>query len=205
MRIRNQDTKTKYYNYLVVLKEKIDNGEVVKLNSLATQYNISKAIPSILKKLNVLSGRYSNLKWNQKIPPSIVLVNKIQEYISEEYKTSKQQELFDIPQKQLAKSTKVIKTQLEKFNDDFSSYLSISEVISQYGKSESTIRSAVRLAEKKEGALKYKALKNGSKKIYISIDYLDSIFNKKIVKDIKYVENSKVELGVIRKFLKWLW
>ena len=55
-------------------------------------------------------------------------------------------------------------------------YLSISEAVSNYGKSESTIRSIVRLASKKKGALKHEALKNGSKKIYISIEYLDSKF-----------------------------
>lgn len=271
MRVRNQDTKAKYYNYLVVLKEKIDNGEVVKLNRLSTQYNVTKALPSILKKLNVLSGRLSTLKWNEKIPPSIALVNKIQEFISEEYKTYKQKELFDIPQKQLPKSTKVIKKQSENFDNDLTNYLSIAEAINCYGKSESTIRNIVRLGLKKKGVIKHEALKNGSKKIYISIDYLDSIFTKKIVKNIdndltnylsideavkytnlslstirRYVKgikasNShkakktiksvasgggkpkdyisiffldsikndskdyKVELGVIRKFLKWLW
>jgi hypothetical protein len=56
------------------------------------------------------------------------------------------------------------------------SYLSIAEAISHYGKSESTIRSIVRLASKKKGVLKHESLKNGSKKIYISIDYLDSKF-----------------------------
>ena len=216
MRIKNEDTNAKYYNFLVVLKEKLDNGEIVSTNTLSEQYRISKHLCSELKKLNVLQGRGWTLKWNEKIPPSMVLVKKIRKNLSE-YHTARirknkqnNKTLFDIPQTPLPKTLvkskpKVIKTQLEKFNDDFSNYLSISEAVSHYGKCESTIRSAVRLAEKKEGALKYKALKNGSKKIYISIDYLDSIFNKKILKDIKYVENCKVELGVIRKFLKWLW
>ena len=60
--------------------------------------------------------------------------------------------------------------------DAMENYLSISEAVSHYGKSESTIRSIVRLASKKKGVLKHEALKNGSKKIYISIDYLDSKF-----------------------------
>ena len=205
MRVRNQDTKAKYYNYLVVLKEKIDKGEVVKVNRLSAHHNVSKAIPSILKKLNVLSGRCSTLKWNEKIPPSIMLVNKIQEYISEEFKTYKQQELFDIAQKQSPKSTKVMKKQSENFDNDLTNYLSIAEAITHYGKSESTIRRYVLAALKKKGVVKHKALKNGSKKIYISIDYLDSIFTKKIVKNIELVKDYKAELGVIRKFLKWLW
>lgn len=55
-------------------------------------------------------------------------------------------------------------------------YLSIAEAISTYGKSESTIRSIVRKAGKKKGVLKHEVLKNGSKKIYISTVYLDSVF-----------------------------
>lgn len=138
MRISNQNTKAKYYNYLVVLKEKIDKGEDVKLNSLSTQYNVTKAIPSILRTLNVLSGKYSTLKWNQKIPPSMALVNKIQEYISEDSKKYKKQELFNIERTQIAKQKKVIKTQLPR----------------------------------------------------VQVEVFDK---------------SKSELGVIRKFLKWLW
>ena len=60
--------------------------------------------------------------------------------------------------------------------DAMENYLSIAEAVSHYGKSESTIRSIVRLASKKKGVIKHEALKNGSKKIYISIDYLDSKF-----------------------------
>ena len=60
--------------------------------------------------------------------------------------------------------------------DTMENYLSISEAVSNYGKSESTIRSIVRLASKKKGVLKHETLKNGSKKIYISIEYLDSKF-----------------------------
>ena len=55
-------------------------------------------------------------------------------------------------------------------------YLSISEAISTYGKSESTIRAIVRKSGKKKGVLKHETLKNGSKKIYISATYLDSVF-----------------------------
>lgn len=55
-------------------------------------------------------------------------------------------------------------------------YLSISEAISNYGKSESTIRAIVRKSVKKKGVIKHETLKNGSKKIYISATYLDSVF-----------------------------
>ena len=61
--------------------------------------------------------------------------------------------------------------------DAMEKFLSIAEAITHYGKSESTIRNIVRIASKKKGVIKHEALKNGSKKIYISIDYLDSKFN----------------------------
>jgi hypothetical protein len=56
-------------------------------------------------------------------------------------------------------------------------YLSISEAVNFYGKSESTIRSVVRSAGKIKGVLKYETLKNGTKKIYISETYLNGLFS----------------------------
>ncbi len=210
MKIRSKATYNKYYNFLLELKSRIDDKrEYIVLADICKEYSVGTQITTILINSGVVHKiEHGQYEWNKKIPVSMILVKKMIEKHNQKYKEQRENNkdrLINAPQKQLSKSTKVIKTQLEKFNDDFSNYLSIAEAISHYGKSESTIRSIVRLASKKKGVLKHEALKNGSKKIYISIDYLDSIFNKKIVKDIKYVENSKVELGVIRKFLKWLW
>jgi len=103
----------------------------------------------------------------------------------------------------LPKPPKVTEKQSKNFDNDLTNYLSIEEAISTYGKSESTIRAIARKAGKKKGVIKHEALKNGANKIYMSIDYLDSIFNKKI--NVEHIEKPKSELGVIRKFLKWLW
>ena len=80
--------------------------------------------------------------------------------------------------------------------DAMEKFLSIAEAITHYGKSESTIRNIVRIASKKKGVVKHEALKNGSKKIYISIDYLDSKFN--VVK-----ERSKGVNNILNEYLKW--
>lgn len=58
-------------------------------------------------------------------------------------------------------------------------YISISEAVTTYNKSESTIRSLVRKIGNKKGLLKKEKLPNGSNKIFISVNYLDSIFKEK--------------------------
>lgn len=81
-------------------------------------------------------------------------------------------------------------------------YLSIAETIIHYGKSESTIRNIVRIASKKKGVIKYEVLKNGSKKIYISIEYLDSKF--KVVKESSKVVNDTLATNTSNELIEFL-
>jgi|LauGreDrversion4_2_1035121.scaffolds.fasta_scaffold21487_5 hypothetical protein len=58
-------------------------------------------------------------------------------------------------------------------------FISISEAVNEYSKSESTIRSIVKKIGNKKGLIKREKLSNGSHKIYLSKNYLDQVLKEK--------------------------
>lgn len=58
-------------------------------------------------------------------------------------------------------------------------FISISEAVNEYSKSESTIRSIVKKIGNKKGLIKREKLSNGSHKIYLSKSYLDQVLKEK--------------------------
>jgi len=149
MKTKNQDTNVKYYNFLVALKKKIDNQEIVLTDVLCEEHRVSKQLPSQLKKLNVLHGRCNSLKWNEKIPPSLTLAKKIRKNINEHH-------------------------------------------------------AVLRQSQKK----RYNVAVSDNCKTLFDMPHIPvqkpSIKSKPKVK-VKVLNNPKSELGIIRKFLKWLW
>ena len=194
----------KYYDFLQIVKLRIDKKEIIYVAQMCKDCNVSASIFTALRELKIITQISPHIyEWNSKIPVTITLVKKVLQTINEKAKVSRDKKNMASAQIPLPKPPKVTEKQSKNFDNDLTNYLSIAEAISTYGKSESTIRSIVKKAGKKKGVLKHEVLKNGAKKIYMSIDYLDSIFNKKI--NIEHIEKPKSEFGVIRKFLRWLW
>jgi len=184
MRKMNKGVHTKWINALSAIKQELETQEIKTVNHLFSKFNINMYWSTWLIQNNVIIRLNGVYHWNEKIPVSAKLINK-----------------FRIDYNQLQKKQK---KPIQTNENDNGKFLSISEAINEYGKSESTIRSIVKKIGDNTELIKKEKLNNGLYKIYISKDYLDKrLKSKNTVEFVDIIE--KNEVGIIRKFLKWLW
>lgn len=201
---RPNNSKLSTKNWTIALqkiKNELNTNNHTSLFGLIQGNNINSLWGTFLLKSNIIYKQDNLYKWSENIDVTASLINRYRKFQSEnskKYSKNKNQEpnLFNMPQTPLPKPPKVRKTRID------SKYLSVNDIVEIYGKSESTIRRILDDA-KQNGSVKEVPMKNGVKKIYISKDYLDSIFKAKV--KVRFYDEPKSELGVIRKFLKWLW
>jgi hypothetical protein len=197
-----KNTTVNYLNFLKYLQNELilyNNRNVTKL---AEKHCVDKMWTTFLINKNIIyKDKYGYYRWNEKIPASIKIVNQFRKEISEKNafykelknnKTTIQQKInFDLATK-------------KEINYDRRDWITINAAKEFYGKSESTMRSLVKeLKTQNNSALKIGKNVNGRDIVRFNRDYLDSIYLKKQLKT--SVNNNKQELGLIRKFLKWIY
>jgi len=189
-----------YLNFLKDLQNELTLYSHRKITKFAVKHCVSKSWTTFLIKNNIVyKDKYGDYKWNEKIPVSVKIVNQFRKQTSERNaiirlennKTTIQQKInFDLSMK-------------NETNYNRRDWITINAAKEFYGKSETTMRNLVRKLKKENNtALKNGKNVNGRDIIRFNRDYLDSIYSKK---QSETIVNNKQELGLIRKFLKWIY
>lgn len=196
-----QETTKKWMVYLQDLKYNLDEHNIKNVTAFADKHSICHRFGQFLKKSKVIyKNDFGFYEWNEKIPVSIKLINSYRRYQYQQ--NTKQNNIYQRKIEFTEKNT----------NDNF---ITIREIKEIYGKSETTVRSIVR----KLKASKSKDLKiindNGREKLLINQKHLDNVFSKKTdnkkanivdVKNLKlYAPYKEKKVGLIRKFLRWIY
>jgi hypothetical protein len=195
----------KYLNFLYNLKNHLENNNVSHLNKAIYNYNVNMEWPKFLTENNIVYKDASFYKWNDKIPVSIKIVNKFREHRHKNYVNLKNNKISKQIKISFSKAPvkKVLETEyLNKSKIIINNWLSVEQVKERYNKSESTIRRLIRDLNKKDiKQLKFVKTTRGANKILINKDYADNYFK------VKHLLNEKTtkEIGLIRKFLKWIY
>ena len=195
----------KYLSFLHSLKNDLDYNNVVNLNDTIGHYKVNRTWCSFLTENNIIYKDGVFYKWNNKIPVSIKIVNKFRETRNKIYFKSKGKSVSK--QTKISFSNETVKKTVSKKPVNESkiiqnSWLSVEEVKIKYNTSESTVRRIIKdLKNNDKSKLKFENFKNGTKKIFIDSNYLNKHF-----KSIQIIsEATEQKVGVIRKFLRWLW
>jgi hypothetical protein len=190
-----------YLNFLKDLQNELILYNHRNVTKFAEKHFVTKSWTTFLINKNIIyKDKYGDYRWNEKIPASIKIVNQFRKETAERNalrklennKTTIQQKInFDLETK-------------KETNYDRRDWITINAAKEFYGKSETTMRNLVRkLKTENNPALKIGKNVNGRDIVRFNRDYLDSIYSKK--QSETSVNNNKQELGLIRKFLKWIY
>lgn len=83
-------TIAKYYDFLQIVKLRIDKKENIYTQQISKEFNVSASILCVLKEMGIIKPLgYNVYEWNNKIPLTITLVKKIIQTINEKAKVSR--------------------------------------------------------------------------------------------------------------------
>lgn len=178
----NQTTQN-WIKVLTEIKKELDNSNISSLKSLFEERHISKAWVSFLRKNEIIYvNEHSNYKWNAKIPITIRLTESFREFQSVYSRST------------VIKRRKVNLSDYLQENSDIVRMLNKNETFRQIrkatGKSNTTI-SKVKLLMQDD----IKEIKAISKKP-------NAIYK---VKKVEFSDKPIEKVGIIRRFLRWIY
>lgn len=82
---KKQETRKRYFDFLIDLKKQLDLGNVISITSLIRQHKLSNTASQVLFKLQIVhkTNRRSRYVWNEKIPVTQRLANTFLEKTNE--------------------------------------------------------------------------------------------------------------------------
>ena len=196
MRTGRKETTKNWITLLNDLKQSLENKNYKYLTSIIRNNNASSYWGTFLKDNRIIyKNEQGYYKWNEKVPISIKLINAYRQYSSTMNKKDKKITVDLFNNENIVKEKNI-------------EWVTIKDAIKLTGKSESTLRNSARKLKKSESNyIKLEKLSTGHEKILFNKEYLNNNFFKKQVPkvEVKYYNEKKNDLGLIRKFLKWLW
>ena len=196
MRKGRKETTKNWITLLNDLKQSLENKNYKFLTSIIRNNNASSYWGTFLKDNRIIyKNEQGYYKWNEKVPISIKLINAYRQYSSTMNKKDKKITIDLFNNENIVKEKNI-------------EWVTIKDAIKLTGKSESTLRNLARKLKKLESNyIKLEKLSTGHEKILFNKEYLNNNFFKKQVPkvEVKYYNEKKNDLGLIRKFLKWLW
>jgi hypothetical protein len=190
-----------YLNFLKDLQNELILYNHRNVTKFAEKHFVTKSWTTFLINKNIIyKDKYGDYRWNEKIPASIKIVNQFRKETAERNALRKLENNKTIIQQKINFDLETKK----ETNYDRRDWITINAAKEFYGKSETTMRNLVRkLKTENNPALKIGKNVNGRDIVRFNRDYLDSIYSKK--QSETSVNNNKQELGLIRKFLKWIY
>lgn len=197
-------TMSKYLNCLTAYQQK--SGHIFYVNEIAREHNIDNALPSFLRQKEIIYKKNGFYYWNDAYEPSIKIVNGFLNYKSIKNSRLINKKPQSIPtlfdQKNNIESK--VKTQPIKLeNIEEMEKISIRDAVRTFGKSDSYFRRI----QREWKVSKPKAVFMYEGKVHFDLNELNKKFKKNFVEKVKEQPNvnNTVQVGVIRKFIKWLW
>jgi transposase len=200
----SKKTTLKYLRFLEGLQCELDNTNTKTLNQLLFKYNVTTRWGTFLKQNKIIyKNSIGYYKWSDKIPASIKLINKFRnECLSYDANIA--------TQSKMSFTDNSDKIKLDYYNEY--EWHTISNAKKIYDKSESTIRSIVRSLRKNNSKeITFTKNDRGREIILLNAKYLDSIFKKNKINSQPTLvyqnkqNTNKQEIGLIRRFLKWIY
>jgi hypothetical protein len=205
MKTKNTGRVTlKYLRFLEDLQYELNHTNTKSLKKIISRYRVTTQWGVFLNRNKIVyknsKGYY---KWNDKIPASIQLINKFRnEFVPNNTNV--------VVQSKIPFTDTIDKIKLDNYNEF--EWFTIANAKKIYDKSESTIRSIVRSLRKNNSKeITFTKNDRGREIILLNAKYLDSIFKKNKINSqptLVYQNNQntdKQEIGLIRKFLKWIY
>jgi uncharacterized protein YerC len=176
-------TTQNWIKVLTEIKKELDNSNVSALNSLFEERSISKAWVSFLRKNEIIYvNEHNNYKWNQKIPITTRLTESFREFQSVYSRST------------VIKRRKINLSDYLQVNSDIVKMLNQNETFREIrkatGKSNTTI-SKVKLL-----------MQDDTKEIKLISKKPNAIHK---VKKVEFSDNPIKKVGLIRRFLRWIY
>jgi hypothetical protein len=202
MRKPSNSTTSHYLNFLKDLEYELNSFNHKNIARFPIKHSVTKAWPSFLiNKKIIYKDNYGCYRWNEKIPASIKIVSQFRKEVAEKNALNK------VNNNELINQQKINFNQEDKKEKSYNrkDWITINAAKEFYGKSETTMRNLVRkLKNENNAALQIGKNVNGRDIIRFNRNYLDSIYLEKQPETI--IKNDVgQQLGLIRKFLKWIY
>ena len=201
----NETTK-QWMIYLQDVKYQLDNFKIGVITDFAKKYQIDTKLGQFLKQSNVIyKDDFGYYRWNEKIPVSIKIINA---YRKEQNKRNVGKKL-----RRIQNINKPIQQEMKFTENNYNEFVTIEDVKKIYNKSETTIRNLVRVLRKTQNDnIRYSISKRGREIILLKKSYLDNLYHNSnyeleelITKSKMYSPYQEKKVGLIRKFLKWIY
>jgi hypothetical protein len=200
MRKPSKSTTADYLNFLKDLEHELHLFNHKTIAKFPIKHSVTKSWPSFLiNKSIIYKDNYGYYRWNEKIPASIKIVSQFRK------ETAERNALNKLNNNKLTNQQKINFSQETKKETNYNrrEWITINAAKEFYGKSETTMRNLVRkLKNENNPALQIGKNIKGRDIVRFNRNYLDSIYSKK---QPEIIVNDKQELGLIRRFLKWIY
>ena len=191
-----------WINSLNNVKNELQLKEYTSLLSTMRENNLSTVWTTFLKRKKIIyKNEQGYYKWNEKVPISIKIISAYRKYQHEKNESYRKRGVTEYN----LFTTEVIKKEKNIVKDKNIQWITIKDAVKYTKKCDSTLRRLSRELRKSNSEnIKYEKLKNGHEKIMFNKEYLSNYY-KILTKEITENKKPKNDLGLIRKFLKWLW
>ena len=200
MRKPSKSTTVDYLNFLKDLENELHLFDHKNIAKFPIKHSVTKAWPSFLiNKSIIYKDNYGYYRWNEKIPASIKIVSQFRK------ETAERNALNKLSNNKVTNQQKINFNQETKKETNYNrrEWITINAAKEFYGKSETTMRNLVRkLKNENNPALQIGKNIKGRDIVRFNRNYLDSIYSKK---QPEIIINDKQDLGLIRRFLKWIY
>jgi hypothetical protein len=196
------ETSKKWMIYLNDLKKEIDYTGLRSLSEMDDKHNVTHRLGRFLRISKIIyKNEYGLYKWNEKIPVSIKIINSFRKWQSSE-------------NSKIFRSKHIGLQQEIKFTENnYNQFVTVEDAKKIYNKSETTIRNLIRdLRKTQNDNIRYSKSKNRREIILLKKSYLDSLYNNSnyeleelITKSKLYSPYQEKKVGIIRKFLRWIY
>jgi hypothetical protein len=215
-RTTSEETTKQWMVYLYDLKYQLENFNIRNRAKIASKHRVDTKLGQFLAKSKIIyKDDFGYYKWNEKIPVSIKIINA---HRLDQYRRNTNKDFA----KKHSNTNKLIQQKIDfnketkkETNYNTKDWLTINSAKEVYSKSESTIRAISRgLRKNKSKQIKLSTNENGREIILLNKNYLDSIFKKAPIQIEQEIDVTKLKLyapkqanniGLIRKFLKWIY
>lgn len=201
------ETISKYLNCLTAYQQK--SGKYSYVDEIGRQFNVGNRFSTFLHKNEIIYQKNGFYYWNDVYEPNIKIVKSFLDTMSLENRNKyikKNKELIPTLFDQKRQYKRKVKTQLNKpENIEDIEKISIRDAVRTFGKSDSYFRRI----QREWKVSKPKAVFMYEGKVHFDLNELNKKFKKNFVEKTetqsKVNEVNTVQVGVIRKFIKWLW